>query len=116
MDGKKCNACGEFKPLDAFYRNARRKDGLSGKCRECEGEYRRAWYHANPDRWRVYRRRDYMRNGEKRRASKREYYLAHRDAMLEYQKRYREENRETYRTYQRLYARIRSQKRKAAGQ
>ena len=33
---KHCPRCGEDKPLDGFFKNAARHDGLSGYCRECQ--------------------------------------------------------------------------------
>lgn len=32
---KKCNKCGEVKPVSDFYKNKRTKDGLSYACRDC---------------------------------------------------------------------------------
>ena len=106
MSGMKvCNACGIEKPLDAFNKNKRRKDGLSGKCRECESAYRRKWYHDNPNKWRIYRARDYAKNGDKRREAHRAYYLAHREEAIEYQRQYREQP--GYRKYKHMYDNLR---------
>lgn len=32
---KACTKCGEVKPLEAFHRDKRNKDGLMGRCRDC---------------------------------------------------------------------------------
>lgn len=33
---KRCKACGEMKPITAFYRNSRSKDGHMAVCRDCD--------------------------------------------------------------------------------
>ena len=111
-DGKVCKGCGEFKPLDAFNRNKRMKDGLSSKCRECDAEYRRAWYRANWDRCKEYRQKYYIENWDAISVKRKKYYREHRDAMLEYQRRYRQES--GYANYKRVYDRMRYQHRKNA--
>lgn len=42
--GKECNACGEFKPLTAYYRHPRAADGHDSRCIECVLARRRARY------------------------------------------------------------------------
>ena len=72
---KTCNKCGCEKPATAeyFYRNKRCKDGLHGKCKECEAAYNKQHYQAD---------REYFKS------KKREYYLQNRTKRLEYQKSY----------------------------
>lgn len=114
MDGKVCNVCGEHKPLDAFNRNKRIKDGYSNRCRECANAYLREWCRNNPEKSRAYSRRDYMKHRDARREYGRRYYAEHREACLAYYKRYRDEGGETYKAYRRQYDRLRNLKKKAA--
>ena len=37
---KRCNACGEMKPLGSFYRKVRGIGGRDGRCKECRRELR----------------------------------------------------------------------------
>ena len=59
---KQCSKCKEFKPLSAFARKARAKDGLNYHCRDCTAAYCRAnldayarrmreWVKRNPDKY-----------------------------------------------------------------
>ena len=41
---KKCNKCGEVKPLDGFHKNKPSKDGYNNKCKECRNAYCRSIY------------------------------------------------------------------------
>jgi len=36
MEIKKCSKCGQEKPVSAFYKSAKAKDGLQSYCRECQ--------------------------------------------------------------------------------
>lgn len=47
---KRCNTCGEVKPLSEFYRNCDTKDGLAGLCKPCSNRASAAWRAANPQR------------------------------------------------------------------
>jgi len=38
---KRCIACGETKPYEAFGKRSQRKDGLQGRCRDCVSDYQR---------------------------------------------------------------------------
>ena len=42
---KKCNRCGEVKPVDEF--NKKRKNGVQAYCKPCQNEYGREHYHKN---------------------------------------------------------------------
>lgn len=44
---KLCGQCGERKPLDAFAKCSRERDGKQSACRECRGKYTRDWYRRN---------------------------------------------------------------------
>ena len=47
---KTCTRCGEIKPLDAFAKNSKRKDGRQSWCRYCKSTYDKQQYHANSER------------------------------------------------------------------
>jgi hypothetical protein len=63
MDGKRCQDCGEIKPLDQFHKNSSRRDGRQGWCKECHNRRARDWRAANPDysQVRLSRDPDYFR-------------------------------------------------------
>lgn len=42
-DAKKCTRCREIKPVAAFAKTAKAKDGLQYYCRICQSEYYKAW-------------------------------------------------------------------------
>src|SRR5690606_158959 len=50
MDTKTCARLGEVKPLDAFTRQKRAKDGLRSYCRECASRRARERYERNKTR------------------------------------------------------------------
>jgi hypothetical protein len=47
---KTCTGCGESKPLDQFWRDASRNDGLDNRCRDCKGESNRRRRQDAPER------------------------------------------------------------------
>lgn len=44
---KKCNFCGEIKPIEKFGKQSRNLDGLNNRCRDCYRDYRKQWYDNN---------------------------------------------------------------------
>lgn len=46
---KWCYSCEETKPLDEFYKNKNKSDGLQSKCKECCSAAMRVKYAANPE-------------------------------------------------------------------
>lgn len=47
---KKCNKCGETKPLSEFYKDCKALDGYRGRCKLCQNATIKCWREANPDR------------------------------------------------------------------
>lgn len=47
---KRCNICGEVKPLDDFHKSSSRKDGRQGRCKACNIHVARAWRKGAPPR------------------------------------------------------------------
>lgn len=76
---KRCNQCGETKPLEEFYSNKDAKDGRRSPCKACEAESDRR-YRAE--------------NSEERAEYQRLYRAANPEKVAEYQRRYRAENPE----------------------
>lgn len=82
MQTKRCNRCGEDKPLDEFYVHKRLADGkvkYHGKCKKCYNEVHQEWLERDPERHAKkveYKRqwndenREKLRQGEKRRWAK----------------------------------------------
>lgn len=46
---KQCCTCKEEKPLDAFDRDCKAKDGRHGMCKECRRPGKKRWREANRD-------------------------------------------------------------------
>lgn len=47
METKKCNKCGERKPISEFYKRGHNKRGLQqyeSRCRQCQAEYHAKYY------------------------------------------------------------------------
>ena len=47
---KKCNKCGEIKPLNEFHKNSARKDGLQTQCKNCHAISRANTYQKHKQR------------------------------------------------------------------
>ena len=41
MEEKTCPGCGETRPLEAFYKNSRSKDGRQARCKQCQLQYQK---------------------------------------------------------------------------
>lgn len=80
---KKCNTCGEPKPLAGFGVNRARKDGLNINCRTCMAERNRKWRKANPDRRQASRANANLtpKQLESKRQSARRYHEKNRDKI-----------------------------------
>jgi len=48
--GKTCNKCGRELSLDNFCNDKSRKDGLAGKCKDCNREYGKVYRKINPEK------------------------------------------------------------------
>lgn len=49
---KKCSSCKKVKPLPEFGVKLQTKDGLMGRCKECQAKYRTLRYISNPKHYR----------------------------------------------------------------
>lgn len=70
---KRCNKCGQVKPLDGFYRAAGAKDGHRGECIPCAKVIRRAWYEANREKSIANVKQWQQENADRLNAYRREY-------------------------------------------
>lgn len=67
MKTKRCNKCGEVKPITEFYKNRTRKDGLYSNCKECASKYQKEYRKKYPEMRRRYERENRKRISEKAR-------------------------------------------------
>ncbi len=71
-EAKVCTKCGEVKPLDSFYAQAKRKDGRTAKCVLCLNRERREKYASDPT-LRAKRKAEYALDADRARARAREW-------------------------------------------
>lgn len=86
---KPCPSCQQAKPVTAFSKDSRAKDGLAWRCKDCAHQHHRQWYEANRERviarvteWSqanpeavAAKKRAYVeRHPERKKASQRRYY------------------------------------------
>lgn len=64
MKTKACSKCKEEKPLDAFWRDRKRKDGRLPACKDCESARLKKAYKANPELFQARTRRWESKNRE----------------------------------------------------
>lgn len=80
---KRCNTCGQVKPLDDFYRASGMRDGRRGDCKTCNLAAKAARYRANPqpaiDRALAWQRA----NRDRFNSWEREYRKTHRNEFRE---------------------------------
>lgn len=74
---KRCTKCGEHKPLNAFSKDADKRDGLSTRCKPCKSVEHAAWRAKNPDAVKSNYAAWYAKNADKARAYSREYARKH---------------------------------------
>lgn len=108
MQSKQCTKCGETKPLDAFGKKSRNKDGLQYHCKPCNRaeqksdrlrrgdefqEKRRAYREKNREHINAKKMEYYYGDVEKHRLQKREDYRKHREKRKQYNRERYYENR-----------------------
>lgn len=118
---KRCNKCGQEKPLDCFYAHRQCKDGHVGTCKECYRSAGKRRYEEHREEHLAKCREYRDEHREEIRAYFRKRYSEKRDELCEYQRQHRpqinarkrerrESNREAYNAYQRdYYSRTREQ-------
>lgn len=85
---KICKTCGIAKDLDDFKKNAKCRDGVTGKCKSCTNAYLNKWRQDNPNH----------SKGNRSEVSAR-YYEKNKERILQYTANYRKENLSQYAHY-----------------
>lgn len=75
---KICSHCKQEFPLENFYKDASRRDGLSNKCKPCTYVKQRKYKENNPDAIKAEKQRYYERNKDKFR----QYYCDNKEQIL----------------------------------
>ena len=100
---KTCSKCNISKPVEAFNKLKKAKDGLQGHCKQCKKEYSQAWAKANPEKKRE-RDKKYRENNPEWVASYYSaYYEKNRDKQLAYSKQFQQDNKEHLQAYRKAY-------------
>ena len=93
---KRCSHCGKEKEFDQFTKAKRRKDGLSGWCKDCTKEKNSNYYKRNKKKISKATKNWYENNLEKCRGYKRKYYYKNSEKMIETSKQWNKENPEKH--------------------
>jgi len=101
---KTCNKCKEEKELSEFYKNKRKKGGLSRECKECTKRRSKQYYQDNKENATERHRSYYQDNKEKIAEQQKQYYRANKEKIAEQQKQYYQANREAIKACAKQYA------------
>jgi len=93
VEGKICSACKAWKPVEAYSRQQRSRDGYQANCKVCSSVRYRAWIEENPDKVRMQRQAYAEANREKIRDYRHIYDAEHRERRLAYIHTYDKVNR-----------------------
>ena len=96
MNTKKCNKCGEIKPLAKFSKEKNTKDGRQRQCKGCNKRYREE----NKVAILGAKKRYYKENKVAILGAKKQQYEENKVDRVEYQKRYNEKNKVDIAEYQ----------------
>jgi len=115
---KKCSRCKKIKPINEFYKNKQKRDGLYCWCKYCERERYNLWKLNNPEKVKEKYRRIKRRNLEKDKIRFREYkknnrekikikshiyYELNKEIIKKRNKRWYENNKEHIKQYRKKY-------------
>jgi len=95
VETKKCNRCGEVKPLSQFYKNKDAKGGHLGICNTCCCAAAKVYRDKNREKVRLSLKVWRAKNKEMIAAYRKNYYIANRENEVLYAKSYRKANPET---------------------
>lgn len=117
---KICTKCKVEKPVSAFCKHKRRKDGLNGQCKACAAARQAAWQRAHPEKTAASCAAYHAANQEKEAARGAAYRAANREKIAAHMAAYRAANREkavtrtaAYRAANPEAARVHKQNRRA---
>ena len=100
---KKCNKCGEVKPVSEFNKRPSSRDGLRSECKVCRAAYKRKHYLANREAIRAKHRDYYIKHSEEIRARVKIYGKEHRAQCAARNKAYRIKYKEKFIAYDKAY-------------
>ena len=103
---KRCNVCGEEKPLHEFHKDCTRVDGFCYICKKCQREIHKRYYRSHIDELREKR----VAQKDKRAAYDKEYYKKNKNHKLERDKQRRKKHPEIKQTYNKKYWRENKEK------
>lgn len=99
---KNCSKCGRDLPLSGFHTHNSTRDKLKPNCKQCQKEYRAAWYQKNRERLIAYSKDFVSDHPEEQKAYSRNYAERNKFAIRERGKKYRNgPQREKLLTYKR---------------
>lgn len=107
---KKCNKCGEVKPLTEFYKSKVNKDGLSGSCKKCCCINSKKWQKNNPERYKEIRIKYQENNSEKIKEQIKKWQKDNPEKCREQNKEYRKNNPEKIKEKSKEYYKNNSEK------
>ena len=89
METKKCNMCGEVKPINEFYKHKSNKDGLCLQCKYCANKVRKEYYKKHlkerieyQQEYRKKYRKEHIERNRKDRALLKDWYI--KDNLIKY--------------------------------
>jgi hypothetical protein len=101
---KRCNKCGELKPLDAFNKNSSESDGFNNRCRDCVHISSKQYRERHRDEINEKKRRHRAEHAPEARAYAKQYRADHVETIRERKRRYSAANAEKERARARLWA------------
>lgn len=100
---KPCRKCGAQKPLFAFDKHSREKDGFRKICKTCRILSSKDYYERNRDKKIQYQKCYSEKNSEAVSASKNKYYKNNKDKIVMEVKKWAEQNKEKRAKYSKKY-------------
>ena len=91
---KVCSKCKIEKVVAEFYRDKSKKDGVHGRCKECEAEYMQKYRQENTEKETERKRKWQQENAEKVAESVRKWRQENPEKVTKYNCKYTQENRE----------------------
>jgi lipocalin len=100
---KNCTTCKVEKPLDAFYKNKTKKDGVASQCKVCCKVSQKEYRLKNKEKIAVQDKEYRLKNQEKLSVYGKEYRLKNQEKISVYDKEYNLKNQEKIAAYRKEY-------------